>query len=247
VTRADGKDPLTPEDLGIGRLFGSVRDALIVADASTGGIVLWNPAAEEVSGYTAAEAVRMNVEDLVPDRLKEPHRAGMAEYRDTGRGRHVDSNRPLDLPALRKGGEEIRVELTLSPVEEATGESGGRLVLAIVWDTTVREHTERALRESEERHRLVARATNEAIWDSDVLADRQKWDGAVESMFGYPTGQVTDTAWWEDHIHPDDRERVVSGIEEILRGTGETWSDGANAATERAYGIAGPEDIFGCV
>ena len=225
MTRANGKDTLTPQDLGIGRLFGSVRDAVIVADAGTGGIVLWNPAAEETFGYTAAEALRMNVEDLVPERLKARHRAGMAGYRDTGHGRHMDSNKPMALPGLRKDGEEISVELTLSPVEAAEGATGGRLVLAIVRDATNREHTERALRESEERYRLVARATNEAIWDSDVLADRQTWNGAIEAMFGYPTGQVTDGAWWEDHIHPDDRERVVSGIEDILRGDGEIWSD----------------------
>ncbi len=216
---------LTPRDLGIGRLFESVRDAVIVADAGSGGIVLWNPAAEEIFGYTAAEALGMNVEDLVPDRLRARHRAGMAGYRDTGRGRYVDSNTALALPAVRKGGEEIRVELTLSPIEAAEGTAGGRMVLAIVRDATDRAHTERALRESEERYRLVARATNEAIWDSDVLADRQTWNGAIEAMFGYPAGQVTDGAWWEDHIHPEDRGRVVSGIEEILQGTGETWSD----------------------
>ena len=225
MTRANGKDPLTPEDLGVGRLFESVRDAVIVADAGTGGIVLWNPAAEGIFGYAGAEATRMAVEDLVPDRIKARLRAGMAEYRGAGHGRRMNSNKPTILPALRKDGEEIRIELTLSPVEDAGGETGRRLMLAIVRDATYREQTERALRESEERYRLVARATNEAIWDSDLLVDRQKWDGAIETMFGHPTGQVTDGAWWEDHIHPDDRERVVTGIQVVLRGTGETWSD----------------------
>ena len=87
MVRSNGEDVLTPRDLGIGRLFESVRDAVIVADAGSGGIVLWNPAAEEIFGYTAAEALGMGVEDLVPDRLRARHRAGMAGYRDTGRGR----------------------------------------------------------------------------------------------------------------------------------------------------------------
>ncbi|QIN83985.1 PAS domain S-box protein [Rubrobacter tropicus] len=225
MARSDGKDLLTPRDLGMGRLFESVRDAVIVADADTGGVVLWNPAAREIFGYSAAEALGMSVEELVPGRLKELHRAGMAGYRDTGHGRYVDSNAVLALPAVRKGGEEIRVELTLSPMEVTSGAAEGRFVLAIVRDATDREHTEEALRESEERYRLVARATNEAIWDSDLPADRQTWNGAVEKMFGYPVGIVTDGAWWEDHIHPEDRGRVVSGIEEVLGGTGETWSD----------------------
>ena len=40
-----GLRSLSPGDLGIGRLFEDVRDAVIVADAATGQIVLWNPAA----------------------------------------------------------------------------------------------------------------------------------------------------------------------------------------------------------
>ena len=91
-------------------------------------------------------------------------------------------------------------------------------------DITERKRAEAGLRASEERYRLVAMATNEAIWDSDLVADRQTWNGAVEAMFGYPAGQVTDGAWWEDHIHPDDRERVVLGIYDVIDGGESTWT-----------------------
>src|SRR4028118_1170839 len=120
---------LAPQDLGMGRLFESVRDAVIVADANTGRMVLWNPAAKEIFGYSAAESLGMSVEELVPDYLRARHRAGMAGYRDTGHGRYIDSNTALDLPAVRKSGEEICVELTLSPIEpvdEAAGSAGAR-------------------------------------------------------------------------------------------------------------------------
>src|SRR5215217_603435 len=217
---------LAPQDLGMGHLFESIRDAVIVADANTGRMVLWNPAAENIFGYSSAEAVGMSVEELVPDYLKARHRAGMAVYRDTGHGGYIDSNTILDLPALRKSGQEIRVELTLSPTEPVRGAAvEGRYVLAIVRDTTERKRAEEKLRESEERYRLVARATNEAIWDSDLLSDKQTWNGAFETMFGYPLREVTNGAWWEERVHPDDRERVLSVIEDVLRGGGETWSD----------------------
>jgi PAS domain-containing protein len=64
---------LRPQDLGIGHLFGEVRDAVIVANATTGRIVLWNPSATEVFGYTHSEALEMSVEDLVPEHLKARH------------------------------------------------------------------------------------------------------------------------------------------------------------------------------
>ncbi|MDP9477609.1 MAG: PAS domain S-box protein [Actinomycetota bacterium] len=138
---------LAPRDLGMGRLFESIRDAVIVADANTGRISLWNPAAEEIFGYSSAEALGMSVEELVPDYLKARHRAGMAGYRNTGRGRYIDSNAVLDLPALRKGGEEIRVELTLSPIEPVDGAAvEGRFVLAIVRDATDRRRAEEEVR-----------------------------------------------------------------------------------------------------
>jgi PAS domain S-box-containing protein len=58
----------------MGRLFESVRDAVIVADANTGRMVLWNPAAKEIFGYSRAEALGMSVEELVPDYLRARHR-----------------------------------------------------------------------------------------------------------------------------------------------------------------------------
>ena len=108
----------------------------------------------------------------------------------------------------------------------------------------------RRLRKSEERYRLVARATDETIWDSDILADEQTWNGAVETMFGYPPEQRTSTAWWEEHIHPGDRERILASIDAVLQGGGEVWSgeyrfrraDGAySTVVDRAYVVRDAE------
>ncbi|MDQ3941576.1 MAG: PAS domain-containing sensor histidine kinase [Actinomycetota bacterium] len=132
-----------PEDLGIGRLFERIRDAVIVADAKTQRIVLWNLAATNVFGYSISEALELRIEALVPEPLKAQHRAGIARYARTGRGPYIDSDKLLELPALRKGGEEIWVELSLSPigpVDDAYGD--GRFVLAIVRDVTGRKRAE---------------------------------------------------------------------------------------------------------
>lgn len=83
----------------------------------------------------------MRVEDLVPERFKAPHRAGMARYRGTGRGRYPEANKLLDLPAVAKSGKPIRVELSLSRVV-AKDASGGPYVPAIVRDITERNRAE---------------------------------------------------------------------------------------------------------
>ncbi len=132
-----------PKDLGFGRLFEKIRDGVIVADAKTQLIVLWNSAATAIFGYSSSEALGLRVEDLVPTRYKAQHRTGIARYQETGRGRYIDANKLLDLPALTKSGKEIRVELSLSPIEVATEEQDSfSYVLAIVRDVTERNRAE---------------------------------------------------------------------------------------------------------
>jgi diguanylate cyclase (GGDEF)-like protein/PAS domain S-box-containing protein len=137
---------MRPQDLGIGRLFERVRDAVIVADA-TGKIVLWNPAATEIFDYSPSEALEMNVEVLVPDHLKESHQAGLSRYQKTGHGRYIDSAELLELPARRKDGAEIWIEMSLNALEapDEIGLDGQDFVLAIVRDVSKRKALEEQL------------------------------------------------------------------------------------------------------
>src|SRR5438105_4323627 len=148
---AESARVLSPRDLGIGRLFEDVRDAIVVADAATGRIVLWNPGAEHLFGYSVAEALALSVEVLVPPRLKARHRQGIARYHATGHGPIVDAGAAIEVPARRKTGEEITVELSLSPIPDAAGR--GRYALAIIRDVTERSQlraaAERRMRELE--------------------------------------------------------------------------------------------------
>jgi PAS domain S-box-containing protein len=140
---------LRPEDLGFGRLFDRIRDAVIVADAKTQRMILWNPAAARIFGYSAPEALQLRVEELVPEPLKAAHRAGIARYAETGHGPYIDSDAPLDLPAMTKHGEEIRVEMSLSPIHPVHEADGGEaeFVLAIIREVTGRKRAEEAVRQ----------------------------------------------------------------------------------------------------
>ncbi len=122
-------------------------DAIITID-SKGKVVEFNPAAEELFGYAQAEAVGRDMGELiVPDSMRESHRQGMARYLATGVGRVLD--RRLEMPARRKDGSEIVVELAITRLA-----GGDRpLFTGFARDITARRRAEAALAE---RTRLVA-------------------------------------------------------------------------------------------
>jgi diguanylate cyclase (GGDEF)-like protein/PAS domain S-box-containing protein len=89
-----------------------------------------------------------------------------------------------------------------------------------------KEKMEVALRQSEERFRLVARATNDAIWDWDIVANTVWWSEGIRTLFGYPNGGVrVEGEWWKGRIHPEDEERVSSSVQAFLEGNAKFWSD----------------------
>src|SRR5215218_6738458 len=183
---------LRPEDLGFGKLFERIRDAVIVADAETQRIVLWNAAAAKMFGYSTSEALELRVEALVPEPPKAAHRAGIARYAKTGHGPYIDSEAPLDLPAVRKDGEEISVEMSLSPIGPVDDTNGGRrFVLAIVRDVTQRKRAEEALRQNEERFRLLVEGVKDyAIFMLDPERKVASWNEGAHRIKGYRQQEI---------------------------------------------------------
>jgi PAS domain S-box-containing protein len=185
-------DRLSPEDLGFGRLFERVRDAVIVADAITQRIILWNAAAAKMFGYSPSEALKLRVEALVPEPLKAAHREGITRYAETGHGPYIDSDALLDLPAVRKNGQEIYVELSLSPIGLVDDTNGGRrFVLAVVRDVTERKLAEEALRQNEERFRLLVEGVKDyAIFMLDPDGKVASWNEGAHHIKGYRQQEI---------------------------------------------------------
>jgi two-component system sensor kinase FixL len=108
---------------------------MLVSDAE-GRIVLSNPRAEEMFGYTREEFLGARIEDLLPPRYRGGHPALRRDF-------HADpSHRPMgsgrDLSACRRDGSEFPVEVALTPLP---GEEG-LLVLCSIVDITLRKRSE---------------------------------------------------------------------------------------------------------
>src|ERR1700704_6640150 len=72
-------DPLE-STLGAEQLFDRARDALVVSELGTGRILRWNPSAEILFGYSAADAVGRPVQMLMPPAVARLHRERVAHF-----------------------------------------------------------------------------------------------------------------------------------------------------------------------
>jgi len=96
-------------------LFGAYPDSLLVVDA-VGAIVIANPAAAELLGYSDAEMVGLNVDALVPDGIRPRHASYREAYGRKPMPRPMGTQ--MELVAKRKDGTEVMVEIALSPLQD---------------------------------------------------------------------------------------------------------------------------------
>jgi diguanylate cyclase (GGDEF)-like protein/PAS domain S-box-containing protein len=81
-----------------------------------------------------------------------------------------------------------------------------------------------ALRISEERLTLVARATTDTVWDWNVRTNALWWGGRFREVLGLPHyTKVPHTDAFVARLHPEDRERVVSSLQATVHGSADTW------------------------
>lgn len=106
------------------------------------------------------------------------------------------------------------------------GDSRAEMILLAFEDATERVRVAEALRKSEERFKFVARATNDAIRDWDLLTGEVWWNDRFYQTFGYRAEEVgLDSESWTSRIHPSDVERVRRRTRELIENGGDGWSD----------------------
>lgn len=99
-------------------IIDTAKDAYIEIDSGSL-ITEWNAAATQMFGIQRADALGKDLSELIiPARYRQRHRAGMATYLETGKGKVV--NTTTELSALRGGTDEFPVELTVWPVHHGS-------------------------------------------------------------------------------------------------------------------------------
>jgi len=162
----------------------SANDAIISADGC-GHINYFNRAAEHIFGWPAAEVLGKPLTVLMPERFHEAHRRGFERFLSTGEAHVI--GKTVELAGRRQDGSEFPVELSL-----ATWKAGGETFFtAMIRDITRRKQGEQALRESEERFRLLVNGIKDyAIFMLDPEGRVASWNKGAEHIKGYQSEEI---------------------------------------------------------
>jgi PAS domain S-box-containing protein len=116
-------------------------DAIIAAKPD-GTIILWNPAAARIFGFTAEEALGHSLDLIIPERFRERHWQGFRKVMLAGQTRY--GTEVLRVPAVHKSGRALSIAFTVALLFARAGQINA--IAAIVRDETARWKEERALR-----------------------------------------------------------------------------------------------------
>lgn len=128
------------------------------------------------------------------------------------------SDTNVALEAIKEGAQDYLVKSELTE---------GLLAKAIAYSME-RKRTLEHLRESNERFNTVVKATNDAIWDWDILTNKVFMVGdTYKQLFGYDVvNAYPPEDLWESIIHPQDKERVLGKLSSLIReGAASKWED----------------------
>ncbi len=182
------------------RLFSAAVESshdAIVTKSLDGTITGWNPAAERLFGYTAAEAVGKGVDLIVPrDRIGEIKDI----LRRVGRGETIDQHQTV---RRRKDGSLVEVSLSIAPIKGPSGAIVGASKTAR--DITESLRIQRALNKEIEERRRIFETSQDLILVLDSRGNLVQISPSCEAILGYRPEEMIGHSGVE-FIHPDDLE-----------------------------------------
>jgi two-component system sensor histidine kinase UhpB len=192
-------------------------DAVITID-SAGLITRWNRQAETIFGWSQQEAVgRPLVTTIIPFRYYTAHERGLKRFLATGTG--VMVNRRIEITALHRDGHEFPVELTVSPIP-----SGGTWTFsAFIRDITTRKGMKEALRDSEQRYRIISELISDYAYATRLEADGTYTIEWATQTFTRLTGFTVEQGphppgTWTLLLHPEDIPIACRRVHKLLSG-----------------------------
>ena len=175
-------------------------DDAIVSKNLDGIITSWNKSAERIFGYSPEEAIGQHVTLIIPP---ERHAEESGILDRLRRGERVDHFHTV---RRRKDGSLLDVSLTISPVRDSSGRVIGASKVAR--DITPQKEAEQALRESEQRFRVITDASPIMVWMAGTDKLCYYFSKGWLDFVGRTLEQESGNGWTEN-VHPEDFDRCL--------------------------------------
>ena len=192
-------------------IMNSALDAIVCIDTKSI-ITIWTPQAEKIFGWKAEEVIGLPLTDtIIPALYRPSHKNGLNNYLNTGQ--HKVPGKLIELTATNKNGNEFPVELSIVHIKQGSNE----FFCAFIRDISQRKQTEQEIRSSNERFELIAKTTNDAIWEWNLETGHLWGSDAHQNLYGLTTEDpVPDQAEWVKRIHPEEREGVLNDLKNAI-------------------------------
>lgn len=178
------KEVLQENQQQLAGIINSAMDAIVTIGENQR-VLSFNPAAEQMFGYSAEEVHGQPLTMLIPARQRQKHEADVRTFGET-----LITERPMGrfgtVFGLRASGEEFPLEVSISQNEIG----GGKTFTAILRDISERYQVEKNLRASEERFRLVVEAAPSAMIVVDYEGTIILANTSAQSLFGYKLDEL---------------------------------------------------------
>jgi PAS domain S-box-containing protein len=160
--REQDQEKLAQASRRIRGILESMVDAVVTIDCR-GHIETFNPAAEQMFGYTEAEVVGKGVAILIPEGFRRDHDRWMHDYRPGETSRIIGADR--EVQALRRSGATFPMNLAVSELvlHDAADEGHGRVFVGVIRDITQRKQKEAELLAAKSQAEMANRAKSEFL------------------------------------------------------------------------------------
>jgi PAS domain S-box-containing protein len=183
-------------------------------------ISIANRAAEEMFDYERNELNGLHIDELISPELVDRHNQMMDRFFASPDSRILAGGRELS-GRTKKGGF-LPVEIGLNPLTW----NGQAFALVSLVDISERYHQKRLLEEAQRRFDRAVAGAMEGLWEWRLETDEVWMSDQFFNILGYnPEQEAPNFGFWEERIHPDDREKVMTTLQNHL-------DEGAPYATE---------------
>ncbi len=217
VTRDISERKKAEESIRLFRnLVNQSNDAIFVVDPQTSRFLDVNNRACDSLRYEKKELLKLrvvDVEDVFLDDLA---------WEDVVKKVRKEKSMLLEGVHKQKVGTTFPVEVNVAIIEEEKRD----YIVAVARDISARKQGEESLKKSEERLALALQATNDGIWDWDIINDKLYTSERLKKLIGHEKeDSMPPIEAWTSRMHPDHHDRIMHELREALDGNASYDSD----------------------